>query len=61
ADHDLESQPVERHSLAETLEADPQLAIGLLVVKSKILYEGGRLKFHIKTAKSNIGKGAANN
>ena len=61
ADHDLDSQPVERHSLTETLESDPQLAIGLLVVKSKILYEGGKLKFHIRTAKTDIGKDAANN
>jgi carboxyl-terminal processing protease len=61
ADHDLDSQPVERHSLAETLESDPQLAIGLLVVKSKILYEGGKLKFHIRTAKTDSGKDAANN
>jgi len=37
ADHDNTSDPVVRHSLAETLESDPQLATALVVTRSKIV------------------------
>jgi carboxyl-terminal processing protease len=44
ADHD-NKQPVERHSLAKTLEADKQLAVGVLVLQSKMIQAGGTVKF----------------
>ena len=37
ADHDNTSDPVVRHSIEETLESDPQLAVGLVVLRAKIL------------------------
>jgi carboxyl-terminal processing protease len=37
ADHDNSTRPVKRHTLEESLEADPQLAIALLVLKSKLI------------------------
>lgn len=44
ADHDS-SNPVERHSIQDTLDADKQLAVGLLVVKSKMVQRGETVKF----------------
>jgi len=35
--HDNGSVPLNKHTLQETLEADPQLAVGLLVVRTKLL------------------------
>jgi hypothetical protein len=35
--HDNGSVPLNKHTLQETLEADPQLAVGLLVVKTKLI------------------------
>ncbi len=37
AGHDNSAQPVKRHMLKESLEADPQMAVALLVVKSKLI------------------------
>jgi len=37
ADHNDESSPIERHSNQETIEADPQLATALFVIRSKIV------------------------
>jgi carboxyl-terminal processing protease len=44
ADHDS-SNPIERHSIADTLEADKQLAVGLLVIKGKMIQRGETVKF----------------
>jgi carboxyl-terminal processing protease len=44
ADHDP-SKPLKRHSLNETLEADKQLAVALLVLKSKMIYAGQAVRF----------------
>lgn len=44
ADHDS-SNPIDRHSIKETLEADKQLAVGLLVIKSKLVQRGETVKF----------------
>jgi carboxyl-terminal processing protease len=46
------SKAIKRYSLAETLEADPQLAIGLLVLKSKLVQTGHILDFPATTATS---------
>lgn len=37
ADHDKEAAPLKKHTIEESLSADPQLAVGLLVVKSKLI------------------------
>jgi carboxyl-terminal processing protease len=37
AGHDNEAAPLKKHTIEESLSADPQLAIGLLVVKSKLI------------------------
>lgn len=40
ADHDNQARPVKRYSLKDTLDADPQLAVGLLVLKAKMIQSG---------------------
>jgi carboxyl-terminal processing protease len=37
ADHDPNSASVSKHTAEETLKADPQLAIGLLIIRSKLI------------------------
>ena len=53
AKHDDEANPVKRYSLEETLEADRQLAVGILVIKSKIVEAGGTV---VTSAKKTSGK-----
>jgi carboxyl-terminal processing protease len=40
ADHDLDAVPLNKHSLQETLESDPQLTVALLVIRTKLLEQG---------------------
>lgn len=40
ADHDKEAAPLKKHTAEESLSADPQLAVGLLVVRSKLIQAG---------------------
>jgi len=40
ADHDEGSAPLEKHTIGETLAVDSQLAVGILVVKSKLIEAG---------------------
>jgi carboxyl-terminal processing protease len=40
ADHDMSTRPVKRYSINETLQADPQLQAGLLVLQAKIIQAG---------------------
>ncbi|HPS55159.1 MAG TPA: S41 family peptidase, partial [Sedimentisphaerales bacterium] len=40
AGHNDENIPVKKHSIQDMLDADPQLAIGVLVVKSKLIQSG---------------------
>jgi carboxyl-terminal processing protease len=40
ADHDVDTAPLKKHSLKETLEADPQLNVALLVIRTKLLEQG---------------------
>ncbi|PKL46051.1 MAG: hypothetical protein CVV39_07725, partial [Planctomycetes bacterium HGW-Planctomycetes-1] len=40
ANHDKNKQKLIRHNLAETLDADKQLAVGILVAKTKIIELG---------------------
>jgi len=37
AGHDIEGKPLKKYSLQQTLEADTQLSVGLLIVKTKLL------------------------
>ena len=40
ADHDMSARPVTRYSINETLDADPQLHTGLLVLQAKLIQSG---------------------
>jgi hypothetical protein len=37
--HDDANSPLKKHTMAQTIEVDPQLATGILVVKSKLIKE----------------------
>jgi carboxyl-terminal processing protease len=37
ADHDSGAAPLKKYTIEETIESDPQLAVGLLVIKSKLI------------------------
>jgi hypothetical protein len=37
ADHEQTNEDFKKHTVQETLKADPQLAVGLLVVRSKLI------------------------
>jgi len=39
AGHDDNDKAVQKHTIEETLASDPQLAVGLLVVRSKLLQD----------------------
>ena len=43
ADHDKEAAPLKKHTAEESLSADPQLAVGVLVVKSKLIQAGSEI------------------
>lgn len=43
ADHDAKAKPVKRYSAEDTLEADPQLQVGMLVLQTKIIQGGGEI------------------
>lgn len=60
ADHDESSKPIKRYSAKETIEADPQMAIGLLVLKSKIIQLGGNIEFDSESQVSINSAGSAN-
>ena len=38
--HNNEDIPVKKHSIKDVLDADSQLAIGVLVIKSKLIQSG---------------------
>jgi len=37
ADHDSNNNPLKKHTAEETITSDPQLAVGVLVIQSKLL------------------------
>jgi hypothetical protein len=43
-DHETNGGSIHRHTIQETLQADPQLSIGLLVLQSKLISQGHRLQ-----------------
>ena len=59
ADHDDSSNPIKRYSARETIEADPQMTIGLLVLKSKIIHLGGNIEFDSESQLSINSTGSA--
>jgi carboxyl-terminal processing protease len=40
AGHDNEAKPLKKHTVEETLATDPQLAVGVLIIKSKLICRG---------------------
>lgn len=48
ADHDNEAAPLKRHTVEQTLASDPQLAVGVLVIKTKLIQEAERNKLYAK-------------
>ncbi len=46
ADHDDGDEAVRKHTIEETLDSDPQLAVGLLVVRSKLLQDQTVARMH---------------
>ena len=44
AGHDNEAAPVKKHTIEETLSADPQLAVGLLVIRDKLIQAGSEVQ-----------------
>jgi carboxyl-terminal processing protease len=44
ADHNDNAKPVKRYTIGETLDSDPQLSTGLLVLKTKVLKTGGGIE-----------------
>lgn len=44
AGHDNEAAPVKKHPIEESLSADPQLAVGLLVIKDKLIQAGSEIQ-----------------
>jgi hypothetical protein len=42
AGHDDANAPLKKHTIAQTVEVDPQLMTGILVVKSKLVKEETR-------------------
>jgi hypothetical protein len=43
AGHDKEAVPLKKHTAEESLSADPQLAVGVLVVRSKLIQAGSEI------------------
>ena len=44
ANHDNGTAPLKKHTAKETLAADPQLAVGVLIVKTKLIEKAEELK-----------------
>jgi len=59
-DHEVNGGVTERHALAETLQADPQLSIGLLVVQSKLTAEGVALNLDSVAVESTLAESSQN-
>ena len=60
-DHEANGGSMKRHALAETLRADPQLSIGLLVVQSKLVAEGVALNLDSVAAENRLAESSQNN
>lgn len=59
-DHGTNGGSSDRHTLQETLRADPQLSIGLLVVQSKLVAEGQTLDLHPVVAENSSAESVQN-
>jgi hypothetical protein len=52
---------MKRHALAETLAADPQLSIGLLVLQSKLIGDGAVLDLEPVQSEAALAESAQDN
>ena len=43
ADHNNSSKPLKKHTAKELIDSDPQLAVGLLVLKTKLIQQENSL------------------
>lgn len=59
-DHEANGGAMKRHAIMETLQADPQLSIGLLVLQSKLTAEGVVLNMDTITAENTLAESAQN-
>ncbi|MCD6175303.1 MAG: S41 family peptidase [Planctomycetes bacterium] len=59
-DHEANGGSMERHALAETLQADPQLLMGLLIVQSKLTAEGVALNLDAVAVENTIAESSQN-
>ncbi len=60
-DHEANGGAMKRHAIMETLRADPQLSIGLLVVQSKLTAQGVALNLDAVSAESALAESSQNN
>jgi carboxyl-terminal processing protease len=60
-DHEANGGEMKRHALAETLAADPQLSIGLLVLQSKLIGEGVALDLEPVQSEAALAESAQDN
>lgn len=60
-DHEANGGEMKRHALAETLAADPQLSIGLLVLQSKLIGEGAVLDLEPVQSEAALAESAQDN
>jgi hypothetical protein len=50
ADHDNSTAPLKRHKIDETLQADPQLAVAILVARTKLIQQEATMAAHVAAA-----------
>jgi carboxyl-terminal processing protease len=60
-DHEANGGKMKRHAIMETLQADPQLSIGLLVLQSKLTAEGVALNLDPVNTENTLAESAKNN
>ena len=60
SDHEANGGQMKRHAIMETLQADPQLSIGLLVLQSKLTAEGVVLNMDSVTAEKTLAESVEN-
>jgi hypothetical protein len=60
-DHEANGGEMKRHAIMETLQADPQLSIGLLVLQSKLTAEGVALNLDPMDTENTLAESTKNN
>jgi C-terminal peptidase prc len=59
-DHEVNGGEMKRHAIMETLQADPQLSIGLLVLQSKLTAQGVELNLDAVVPESTLAESVEN-